>query len=85
MGPGSGLTALSEKVLDLGNGGMGLHLWEAQATETSAGGAQTQDPGSLLVRGMDWRPGQLLWAWGKTKVQTPTHSGKGLAKWLQPW
>lgn len=53
---GPGLTGLGEEVLDLGNGGMGLHLGEAEAAKKSGVGEPGQGP--LLVRGV----GQGAWA-----------------------
>lgn len=52
---GPGLTCLGEKVLDLGNGGLGLHLWEAQARDKSA------VAGSLEGRGPRISLGEVGW------------------------
>lgn len=56
---GPRLTALSEKILDLGDGGVGLHLREAQSTGKSAPwqGAPTPDAGFPLVMGDEQGPG----------------------------
>lgn len=70
-----GLTSLGEKVLDLSNGGLGLHLGEAQAGDKSVV-AEFGGPGAQGLSwggGMDWGPRQLLWEGEGWRPGPPTH------------
>lgn len=80
---GPGLTCLGEKVLDLGNGGLGLHLGEAQAGDKSAVAGSLEGQGPRISLGEVGWPEVLDNYYGRGRVgdQAP----QPIQPTPQPW
>ena len=71
---GPGLTGLGEKVLDLGNGGLGLHLGEAQAGDKSAVAGSLEGQGPRISLGEVGWTGVLGNCYGRGRVGAKSRS-----------